>query len=227
MTATAAAPTPSASVPLHLHCELFWGKERTEVRGFDPEVGKVLAASDERAAFPLYGFPTGDASFILAEWTPQGLVVYPPPGATKLPDEGAAGPLPHPIEVAGRQGFLVGNGTRLRFQSPDDVILQLTVSPVGFRAKPDHSSAITWVMVVVVMFVIIPATFLFFAPDPAETQDYAQRTLQREREKERQKQVQKRGGSADDDQHLRMQEPPPEDEDAAPKAVFPTTVRGE
>ncbi|MBM7114791.1 hypothetical protein [Archangium primigenium] len=64
-----------------LFCELYWGSTRTEAWNFPPEQTRVLAAPDETAPLPLYGFPLPEEPFLLAERTAQGYRVFVPPGA--------------------------------------------------------------------------------------------------------------------------------------------------
>jgi hypothetical protein len=66
-----------------LYLELYWGGIRRDARRFQPDSKKpVMAASDEKAPMPLYGFTLPEEGFTLAESLNGAFRLYVPPGSS-------------------------------------------------------------------------------------------------------------------------------------------------
>jgi hypothetical protein len=170
-----------------LYCELYWGENLSEARSVGPEVARVLAAPDEGAPLPLYGFTLPEEPWLLAEPGPGGYRIYPPPGArvecrrgrgafARVPDEAYA-------LSGGRRCLALESDTTLRLVE-GALSLRLQPSVVRERAPGVHVRELAWLGLAVLLFLSAPLGFLMAGPDPAAVAESNARTLSRARQRE-------------------------------------------
>jgi hypothetical protein len=173
-----------------LFCELYWGTNLAEAWSFGPEQPQVVAAPDEKAPLPLYGFTLPEEGFLFAERTELGYRVYPPPAArlerSQRKDafqEVAPGQL---SQHEGRAYVELTEGMSLRITEGQ---LSLLVQPsvakdrVGRHTLRDFA----WLAMVAVLFLSAPVGFLLAGPTPERMAESNARALQAAREKEAQR----------------------------------------
>lgn len=215
----------SSVTRVHVHCELIWGTERTEARGFSSDIKALTAGASEEAHFPLYGFPGADETRTLAAWTDKGLVLFPPPGAAFRPGKGLT--QDRALTHDGQPGWLLKPGDQVELGG-EDVVLRLTASEEGFRPKVDRTPALTWIVAAILAFVL-PLSFLFVSPDKKKLDDYAQKTLAREKAKKLAEEAARPDAITKEQWEKMMQMPPPAADAPAPtpqqKGIRVTTDR--
>ncbi len=64
-----------------LFVQVFWGRTGTFIQSFAPEDGPIHGQAGDEAAVPLWGIPSAEGGFTLAEPTAQGYRIHVPPGA--------------------------------------------------------------------------------------------------------------------------------------------------
>ena len=174
------APRPAAT---GLYCELYWGENLSEAWSFGPELPRVLAAPDESAPLPLYGFRLPEEPFLLAEHVEGQYRVYPAPGMrVERRRKGAPFTAAEPTQ-APRPYVILGEGEVLRLSEGE---LSLHVHPSVVRERVRGMRVRDGVMLALglALFVSLPLGFLAFGPDPARQMELAQRMLALQREKE-------------------------------------------
>jgi hypothetical protein len=179
---------PAAARPLPgIFCQMSWGTQPSEARSFDAEVETVLAAADEQAPLPLYGFTLDAEPYRLARRSADGTSyrVYVPPQARverSLAGDAFA-PLPReslPLEE-GRPYVELGAGMALRFVEGH---LRLLVQPAVDAPRFGHSR---WRAAVVVVLaaaatVTLPLGFLLSRPTKEDADALSERAFERRRQ---------------------------------------------
>jgi hypothetical protein len=170
-----------------LFCELYWGASLAEAWSFGPEQPRVLAAPDEKAPLPLYGFTLPEEPFLLAERTESGYRVFVPPGV-KL-ERSMKGDAFH--EVPSSQ--LAQHEGRISVELPEGTTLRLTEGQLHLLVQ--HSVAkeqagrfrlrdFGWLAMVIVLFLSAPVGFLIAGPTPERMMENNARALAAAKEKE-------------------------------------------
>jgi hypothetical protein len=178
MPSTAAKPAATG-----LYCELYWGANLSEAWSFGPELPRVLAAPDEAAPLPLYGFRLPEEPFVLAEHVEGRYRVYPTP-AMRVERRRKGEPFtPAEPTQAARPYVTLGEGEVLRLSEGE---LSLHVHPSLVRERVRGMRVRDGVMLAagLLLFLSLPVGFLAFGPDPARQMELAQRMLAVQREKE-------------------------------------------
>lgn len=174
------APRPSAT---GLYCELYWGENLSEAWSFGPEKPRVLAAPDEAAPLPLYGFRLPEEPFLLAEHVEGSYRIYPTPGM-RVERRGKGQPFAHAEPTQAPRPYVVlGEGEVLRL-SEGELSLHVHPSVVRERVRGMRASDAVMLALGLLLFVSLPLGFLAFGPDPARQLELAQRMLALQREKE-------------------------------------------
>jgi hypothetical protein len=174
---------PSRPAATGLYCELYWGENLSEAWSFGPEQTRIVAAPDETAPLPLYGFHLPEEPFLLAEHVEGAYRVYPTPqmrverrsAKGRFQDAAASG--------APRPYVLLGEGEVLRLSQGE---LSLHVHPSVVRERVRGMRVKDGVMIAlgIVAFLSLPLGFLAFGPDPARQVEMAERALSLQRERE-------------------------------------------
>ncbi|WP_338867389.1 hypothetical protein [Myxococcus stipitatus] len=170
-----------------LYFELYWGENLAEAWSYGPELAQVLAAPDEHAPLPLYGFTLPEEPFLMAERTQNGWRIHLPPKV--LAERKARGtlfaPVPseHLVEAQGRTSVVLGEGTTLRLTEGQ---LSLLVQPsvVKERVGPLQWKDFGWLAIVGMLFLSLPLGFLLAGPTPERAAENNARALQQAAEKE-------------------------------------------
>jgi hypothetical protein len=170
-----------------LFCELYWGTSLAEAWSFGPEQHRVLAAPDEKAPLPLYGFTLPEEPFLLAEHIEHGYRVFVPPGVKverSMKGDGFHEVLSSQlVQHEGRATVELPEGTTLRLTEGQlHLILQHSVAKnqVGrFRLRD-----FAWLGMVIVLFLSAPVGFLIAGPDPAKMAENNARALAAAKEKD-------------------------------------------
>jgi hypothetical protein len=171
-----------------LFCELYWGENLSEARSVGPEVTRVLAAADEGAPLPLYGFTLPEEPWLLGEPVRGGgYRIYPPPAA-RVEFRRGRGPFePVPdaayAQSGGRRCLALEGDTTLRLVE-GALSLRLQPSVVRERAPGVRLRELSWLALAVLLFLSAPLGFLLAGPDPTEVAESNARTLSRARERE-------------------------------------------
>lgn len=170
-----------------LFCELFWGTTRNEVWSFGPEQARVLAAQDEKAALPLYGFTLPEEPFLLAERTEQGYRVFVPPAARIERRRHGEAFRPVPDSELRRSGNSVWvelpRDELLRLRE-GELSLHLTHSVAGKREAAVRLRDLGWVAMGAALFLSLPVGFLLAGPTPEKMAASNARALEAARERE-------------------------------------------
>lgn len=154
-----------------LFCEIFWGEELSEARSFGAEVDTVLAAADERAPLPLYGFTLEVEPFTLARRTDAGFRVYVPPRASverRTPGGGLEHLASSQLPQEGGRGYVdVSAGELLQLREGE---LRLVVQPatVAGREAGARWRVALVVAIAVAATVTLPLGFLLSRPTKEE-----------------------------------------------------------
>ena len=136
----------------HLYCELYWGGVRREVRRFAPHRKKpVLAAQDESAPFPLWGFKLPEEPFTLAETLKKGSYRLHVPAGASVERAGLGGryvPVPQgELEGKGRESYLtLANGTSARL-TQGELSLVAYVAPLPRRSWANPLAGAPWLVI--------------------------------------------------------------------------------
>lgn len=170
-----------------LFCELYWGTTRNEARGFGPEQPRVLAAPDETASLPLYGFTLPEEPFLLAERTEKGYRIFVPP-ASRL-ERSRRGDVFRPVPASelqhteGRAWVELTRDDRLRL-CEGELSLVLAPSVAGKRAPALRLRDVGWLAMVSVLFLSLPVGFLLAGPSPERMAESNARAISAARERE-------------------------------------------
>lgn len=170
-----------------LFCELYWGDSLAEAWSFGPEQPQVLAAPDEKALLPLYGFTLPHEPFLLAERTERGYRVFVPP-KVKL-ERSTRGDAFHVVPESqleqreGRVSVELPEGSTLRL-TEGELHLMLQHSVAKDREKPSRLKLLVQVAVGSALFLFLPLGFLLGGPDPDAMQKINARGLEAAKEKE-------------------------------------------
>lgn len=170
-----------------LFCELYWGTSLSEAWSFGPDQPQVLAAPDEKAPLPLYGFTLPQEPFLLAERTEQGYRISVPPGV-KL-ERSQKGDAFHEVPTS----QLVQHEGRATVELPEGTTLRLTEGQLHLLVQ--HSVAkervgqfrlrdFAWLGMVIILFLSAPVGFLIAGPDPARMAENNARALAAAKQKE-------------------------------------------
>jgi hypothetical protein len=170
-----------------LFCELYWGTNLSEAWSFGMEQPRVLAAPDETVPLPLYGFTLPEEPFLLAEHTPRGWRVFPPP-AVRV-ERSRRRDAFHPVPTSEFQQHegrlcleLTGEETLRLIEG--ELSLQLQPSVAGKRVAGLRLRDYGWLAVVAVLFLSMPLGFLIAGPDPQRMAESQARALNQARERE-------------------------------------------
>ena len=133
-------------VNVGLFCELYWGTSLAEAWSFGPEQPRVLAAPDEKAPLPLYGFTLPEEPFLLAERTEHGYRIFVPP-SVKL-ERSTKGDAFHEVPAAqlvqhgGRAWVEDASGRGARFVVTFPVPHAAPVSAPATSGAPDTAGVV-------------------------------------------------------------------------------------
>lgn len=170
-----------------LFCELYWGTSLAEAWNFGPELPSVLAAPDEKATLPLYGFTLPEEGFLIAERTGRGYRVYVPPKARVERSQHRDAPREVPVSQLplheGRAYVELTDGVTLRIFE-GDLSLRIQASVVKERVGGITLREMTWLGVVALLFLSAPIGFLIAGPTPERMAETNARALRAAREKE-------------------------------------------
>lgn len=156
---------------LRLYINQNWGSVRTESRSFAPSDGDVLAGTDDKALFPLFGFqlPPSTESYPIATWMGDTVRLFPPPAARlerSHKDDGYRLVTPEQLEGEGAQRFLtLTRGSTVRLLEGEQV-LTITLDEQRERAGIEKQKAVFWLTFLVIVTLGGPLLFLLAAPDP-------------------------------------------------------------
>ncbi|MFZ5468631.1 MAG: AgmX/PglI C-terminal domain-containing protein [Myxococcota bacterium] len=165
-----------------LFFELYWGDLRRDARSFGTIKPKkpVIAAADDKASLPLYGFTLPDEPFVIAEQVGDAYRVYVPRHAAV--EKGRNQDF-HPLssdqlEVDGGRRFLtLSDGMAARF-SEGQMTLVAYVQPPIKRPFVNPLAGVPFLLVfLLAVFVGGGGAFLALAPKPADTADFQQKNL--------------------------------------------------
>ncbi len=169
------------SGPAQLYLELYWGAVRREARRFAPGKKPVLAASDERANMPLWGFALPTEAVPLAESVNGTWRVLVPPD-TQVEKSGLDGRFvpvtPAAIESDGARRFItLREGTSARLvQGTMSVVAYAAPVPERVRVSPFKN--LPWLtLACFAFFGAVMAAFLALKPRAQETADFTQKNL--------------------------------------------------
>lgn len=169
------------SGPAQLYLELYWGAVRREARRFTPGKKPVLAASDERANMPLWGFALPTPAVPLAESVNGTWRVLVPPD-TQVEKSGLDGRFvpvtPAAIESDGARRFItLREGTAARLvQGTMSVVAYAAPVPERVRVSPFKN--LPWLAIACFAFFgAAMAAFLALKPTAKETADFTQTSL--------------------------------------------------
>ncbi|MBF5044966.1 hypothetical protein FGE12_21370 [Aggregicoccus sp. 17bor-14] len=177
--------TPRATAT-GLYCELYWGENLSETWSFGPAQPRVLAAPDEAAPLPLYGFALPEEPYLLAEFSPAdgAYRVYPAPGMRVERRAGAKQPFTPAQTLPGeRPSVLLGAGEVLRL-SAGELSLHVHPSVVSKRVQGLRAKDAVMVAAGILAFIGLPVAFLAYGPDPARQVEMTERALAAKREKD-------------------------------------------
>lgn len=170
-----------------LFCELYWGTSLAEAWSFGPELPRVLAAPDEKAPLPLYGFTLPEEGFLFAERTERGYRVYVPPKARVERGQHQDAPREVPVSQLplheGRAYVELTDGVTLRIFE-GDLSLRIQASVVKERVGGIKLRELAWLGVGVLLFLSAPVGFLIAGPTPERMAEANARALRMAREKE-------------------------------------------
>lgn len=161
----------------NLFVEMYWGDTRKVSRSYKKLDAKkhLVAAPDDSADLPLYGFPLEQPTFTFAEQKGDLFRVYVPPGAAveRRAQDGKFYPVQLETLEQGtgsRRCVTLGNGHAVRFSSGRDVMLMAYVQPAIPKPFVNPLAGIPWLMLVVLMLLLSGfGTFVFyFAEMPLE-----------------------------------------------------------
>ncbi len=169
----------------HLFVELYWGDTRHVARSFpkiDPKK-HLVAAPDDQAELPLYGFGGEQAPFVFAEQKGDLYRVYVPPNAAveRRAQDGKFYPVQLETLEQGsesRRCVTLGNGHAVRFSSGRDVMLMAYVQPAIPRPFVNPLRSVPWLMLVVLMLLMSGfGTFVFYFAQLPQEADFSGKTL--------------------------------------------------
>ncbi|HEX8440320.1 hypothetical protein [Archangium sp.] len=170
-----------------LFCELYWGTTRNEVWSFDAEQPRVLAAQDETAPLPLYGFTLPEEPYLLAERTEHGYRVFIPPAARI--ERSRRGEAFRPVPDAELQR--TGDRAWVELTQEDqlrlcegELSLHLAPSVAGKRPAALGLKDFGWLGMVAILFLSLPVGFLLAGPSPERMAESNARALTQARELE-------------------------------------------
>ncbi|MCP3163739.1 hypothetical protein [Myxococcus qinghaiensis] len=170
-----------------LYFELYWGENLAEAWSYGPEQAKVLAAPDEKAPLPLYGFTLPEEPFLMAERTARGWRIHLPPNVhvehkargdafTSLPDN-------QRVQDQGRTSVALADGMTLRL-TEGHLSLIVQSSVVKERVGPLQWKDMGWLVIVALLFLSLPVGFLLAGPTPERAAESNARALQQAADKE-------------------------------------------
>jgi len=170
-----------------LYFELYWGENLAEAWSYGPEQAKVLAAPDEKAPLPLYGFTLPEEPFLMAERTVRGWRIHLPPNVhvehkargdafTSLPDN-------QRVQDQGRTSVALADGMTLRL-TEGHLSLLVQSSVVKERVGPLQWKDMGWLVIVALLFLSLPVGFLLAGPTPERAAESNARALQQAADKE-------------------------------------------
>jgi hypothetical protein len=170
-----------------LFCELYWGTNLSEAWSFGTEQGRVLAAPDETVPLPLYGFTLPQEPYVLAEPTPTGWRIFPPPAARlEVSRRGDAFRTVPPEELRQHEG-------RPCLELSKDITLRLTEGQLSLRVESSVAGKrvsglglrdYAWLAVVCILFLSMPVGFLIAGPTPEKMAESNARAIAKARELE-------------------------------------------
>ncbi len=160
----------------NLFVESYWGDVRKMARAYKALPKKQLvAAEDDGAGYPLWGFKLDGKSFVLAEQGGGGVYrVYVPPGA-KVERRGQDGRFQptalESLDVATdqRRSVTLGSGHAVRFSADGDVGLVVYVQSPIPKPFSNPLKGIPWL--VLAMLAIFGSAFMSFVIFFTETRD--------------------------------------------------------
>ncbi len=164
-----------------LYLELYWGGIRREARRYTPGKHPLMAATDERAPMPLWGFNLPEAGFTLAEPLNGSYRLFVPPGSTveRAGSDGRFQPLPaSALEADGTRRFVTlrdGGAARLS-QGPMALLAYAAPEPEKVRISPLHG--MPWLALgCFAFFTVLMGAFLVLRPETPEAPDFQQKNL--------------------------------------------------
>ncbi|WP_342380979.1 hypothetical protein NVS55_14990 [Myxococcus stipitatus] len=170
-----------------LYFELYWGENLAEAWSYGPELEKVLAAPDEQAPLPLYGFTLPEEPFLMAERTQGGWRIHLPPKvqAERKARGASFAPVPSEqlVQDQGRTSVVLGDGMTLRL-TEGQLSLIVQSSVVKERVGPLQWKDMGWLAIVALLFLSLPVGFLLAGPTPERAAESNARALQQAADKE-------------------------------------------
>jgi len=171
-----------------LFCELYWGTTRNEAWNFGPELERVLAAPDETAPLPLYGFTLPEEPFLIAERTPQGYRVHVPPASRVERSQRGDAFRAVPDAELGRTGERawvdVTPEERLRLVQ-GELALLLSPSVAGKRAGGLQGKDLGLLLMLAALLLSVPVGLMLAGHSPEHMAESNARALEAARELER------------------------------------------
>lgn len=168
-----------------LYCELYWGAGLSEAWSFGPDVERVLAAPDEGAPLPLYGFTFPEEPFLLAERAGTHLRIFVPPASRAERRRGKQGPW-EPVEPAldgqGRRVLELEGEMTLRLIQ-GELALWLQPSLRRVRVAKQGVREFFWIAAIAGLFISAPLGFFAMWPDPARQAEANARAIANARAK--------------------------------------------
>lgn len=164
----------------NLFVEMYWGDTRKVARSYKKLDAKknLVAAPDDEAELPLYGFPLEQPTFTFAEQKGDLFRVYVPPGAAveRRAQDGKF----YPVQLetleqgsGGRRCVTLGNGHAVRFSSGRDVMLLAYVQPAIPKPFVNPLVGVPWLMLVVLMLLMSGfGTFVFYFAELPQEADF-------------------------------------------------------
>jgi hypothetical protein len=168
----------------NLFVELYWGDTRKYSNAYKTidAKKKLVAAADDKAALPLYGFPI-DGSFIFAEQKADLYRVFVPPGAAveRRAQDGKF----YPVQVEtleqspdSRRCITLGTGHAVRFSAQSNVMLLAYVQPAIPKPFVNPLKGLPWLALAVLsLFMSAFGAFVFYFAELPPDADFQAKGL--------------------------------------------------
>lgn len=169
----------------HLFVELYWGDTRRYSNSYRTISAKkkLIAAEDDLAPLPLYGFPLEGAPFVFAEQKADLYRVFVPPGAAveRRAQDGQF----YPVQVEtleqspdSRRCLTLSSGHAVRFSAGRDVRLMAYVQPAIPRPFVNPLKGLPWLaLAVLALFMSAFGAFVFYFAELPLDADFQSKTI--------------------------------------------------
>lgn len=169
----------------NLFVELYWGDTRKYANSYKTidAKKKLIAAEDDKAPLPLYGFPLEGAKFVFAEQKADLFRVFVPPGAAveRRAQDGKFYPVQvETLETApdSRRCITLGTGHAVRFTTGRDVLLMAYVQPAIPRPFVNPLKGLPWLALAVLALLMTGfGAFVFYFAEMPQEADFTGKTL--------------------------------------------------